>query len=75
MSIDLKYIDPECYGDEQDNRLHTVSGHMAGVAYNDLCKMIGGRWPDCRLETEAPKAHKFFMALFSEGDKTGDSNG
>lgn len=64
----LDYVDPE--SDEQDRRIHRVSGEMAGRAYNALCKMLGGRWPDCRIETYAPEAHEFFMTLFSEVQET-----
>lgn len=59
----LDYVAGECT-EEQDKRIKPVSGYMAGRAYNELCKMIGGRWPDCKIEEEAPEVHKFFMALF-----------
>lgn len=60
----LAYTDPESPNPEIDNRLHQVSGLRAGQAYNDLCRMIGGQYPDCRIQEEAPKAHAFFMAFF-----------
>lgn len=36
---------------------------MAGRAYNQICCMIGGRWPAYKLEEEAPEAHRFFMMM------------
>ena len=60
----LDYVDIEDCWTEQFAETHVVSAYMAGKAYNDLCKMIGGRWPDAKIEEEAPEAHKFFMALF-----------
>jgi hypothetical protein len=60
----LDYVDCECT-EEEDKVVKPVSGYMAGKAYNDLCRMIGGRWPDCKIQEEAPEAHKFFMALFT----------
>lgn len=62
----LAYTDPESPNPKVDNRLHTVSGLRAGEAYNDLCRMISGRFPDCRIQEEAPKAHEFFMAFFCQ---------
>lgn len=60
---DLAYVDPE-HSTEQDRIMTTVSGHMAGKAFNDLCKMIGGRWPDAKMQEEAPIAYNFFVKLF-----------
>lgn len=62
--IELSHIDPEA-AQPEERALHLVSGTSAGRAYNDLCRMLGGRWPDCRLEREAPVAHKFFRALMT----------
>jgi hypothetical protein len=59
----LAYTDPEASADE--NSLHIVSSLMAGRAYNSICKMIGGRWPDAKIQEEAPEAHDFFMAMFT----------
>lgn len=64
--IDLHHVDPECTG--QETELFAVSGYRAGVAYNALCRMVGGRWPDCRIEEEAPEAHHFFMAMLNPGN-------
>ena len=61
--MELDYIDPECTH-EQDKKIIPVSGYVAGKAYNEICKMIGGRLPDSKLEEEAPLAHEFFMTLF-----------
>lgn len=66
----LDYTDPESPSPETDNTLHTVSGLRAGEAYNDLCRMLGGQYPDCRIQEEAPKAHAFFMALFGVNKTT-----
>lgn len=63
IETELDYVDCECI-DEQDKRINHVSGFMAGRAFNDLCKMIGGRWPDARMQEEAPEAYAFFMKLF-----------
>jgi hypothetical protein len=62
---ELDYVDIECHTD-QDKAVHKVSGYMAGRAYNSLCKMLGGRWPDAMIQEEAPEAHEFFMTLFNE---------
>lgn len=67
-TLDLAYLDCEDTSPE-GNCVNTVSGYIAGTAYNDLCRMIGGAWPDAKLQNEAPIAHEFFMALF-----TSDSN-
>lgn len=47
-----------------DSKITEVSGYTAGVVYNELCRMIGGRFPDAKLEESAPAAHDFFMKLF-----------
>ena len=60
----LDYVDPEAPMYEGFDKVTAVSGYMAGKAFNDLCKMIGGRWPDAKMEREAPEAYKFFMELF-----------
>lgn len=59
----LAYQDPET---PDENRLYAVSALIAGRAYNSICRMLGGRWPDARLEQEAPEAHAFFMALIAQ---------
>jgi hypothetical protein len=59
----LAYVDCEC-DSAQDKALYTVSGFMAGKAYNELCSLLGGRFPDAKLENEAPTTHRFFMELF-----------
>ncbi|QBJ80552.1 hypothetical protein DKK66_20115 (plasmid) [Aquitalea sp. USM4] len=56
-------IDPECFS-AQDRKMTVVSGYMAGQAYNEICKLLVGNWPDARLQENAPFAHKFFMELF-----------
>lgn len=61
---ELAYTDPESPNPDVDNRLHQVSGLQAAKAYNDLCQMLGGQYPDCRIQEEAPKAHRFFMNFF-----------
>lgn len=60
---ELAYQDPEAMLGE--NRLHTVSTLVAGKAFNSLCRMLGGRWPEARMEQEAPEAYRFFMALLA----------
>lgn len=65
----LAYTDPESPNPLVDNKMHVVSGLRAGEAYNDLCQMLGGQYPDCRIQEEAPKAHAFFMALFGVKNK------
>lgn len=60
----LDYVDPECTA-AQETALHQVSGLVAGRAYNAICRMLGGRCPDARLQEEAPEAHAFFMALMT----------
>lgn len=57
----LAYTDPEVSAEE--NTVRRVSAFVAGRAFNDICRMLGGRWPDAKLEQEAPAAYKFFMAL------------
>ena len=59
----LSYSDPEA-PDEQ--KITEVSHFMAARAFNELCKMIGGRWPDAQMEQEAPEAYAFFMDLIDE---------
>ena len=56
------YLNPELF--EQESKVTLVSGYTAGKAYNEICKVIAGRWPDAVLEEEAPFAHEFFMKLF-----------
>ena len=62
----LSYVDPECT-EECHTKLTLVSGFKAGQAYNEICRLIGGYWPDCKLQEEAPNAHEFFMTLFGCG--------
>lgn len=62
--MNLDYIDPECTS-SQDQARHVVSGFMAAKAYDAICKMLGGRVPDARLQYAAPEAHAFFMAFFT----------
>lgn len=62
-AVDLAYTDPEAQPGE--NSLHTVSSLIAGQAFNSLCRMLGGRWPEARMEQEAPEAYRFFMALLA----------
>lgn len=69
-STPLNYVDCECTTD-QDKRLHQVSGFVAGLAFNELCHMIGGNFPDLRMQEEAPVAFSFFMKLFGEVSATG----
>lgn len=61
-SYDLAYTD--CEASAEENTLHVVSSLVAGKAFNSLCRMIGGRWPDAKIEQEAPEAYQFFVALF-----------
>ena len=63
MRTELAYQDPEAMPGE--NYLHTVSSLIAGQAFNSLCRMLGGRWPEARMEQEAPEAYRFFMALLA----------
>ena len=65
----LNYVDPECTED-QDKVIHSVSGFVAGKAYNEICVMVGGRFPDLKIQEEAPSAHKFFMSLFGISEET-----
>ena len=62
IKTDLNYVDPECT--KRETKISEVSAFMAGRAFNDLCKMIGGHWPDAKIEVEAPEAYAFFMKLF-----------
>ena len=57
----LAYTDPEATPEE--NTVRQVSALVAGKAFNEVCMMLGGRWPDAKLEQEAPTAHRFFMEL------------
>lgn len=62
--MNLQYIDSEAMLQNQDKKIHKVSGYMAGIAFNSLCKMIGGRWPNSKIEDQAPEAYEFFMKFF-----------
>lgn len=65
MRLSFVMDDPESLTDDgQDKNMTIVSGYTAGIAYNELCKMISGRWPDAVIQEEAPFAHDFFMKLF-----------
>ena len=35
-------------------------------AFNEICKLLGGRWPDAKMEQEAPNAYKFFVAMMEQ---------
>ena len=60
----LDYIDPEATMYDGFDKVTAVSGYVAAKAFNDICKIIGGRWPDAKMQQEAPEAYRFFMALF-----------
>lgn len=47
-----------------NSKITEVSSYTAALAYNELCKVICGRWPDAVIQEEAPFAHDFFMKLF-----------
>lgn len=64
MKLDYVNNDPEALYVEHDMLMTVVSGYTAGQAYNELCAMMGGRWPDAVIQEEAPFAHNFFMKLF-----------
>ena len=40
-----------------------VSSFLAGRAFNDVCRMVGGRCPDAVIQEDAPEAYAFFMKL------------
>lgn len=61
----LDYVDPEFYSKEE-RTLTTVSGLIAAKAFNDLCRMIGGRFPDAKMQKEAPLAYEFFIRLMGQ---------
>lgn len=42
------------------------TNELSGDAYNEICKLIGGNWPDCKIQEEAPKAHALFMLLLNK---------
>ncbi|MHD0644102.1 hypothetical protein ACYPKM_00530 [Pseudomonas aeruginosa] len=64
----LAYTDPEA--SISQNEIVAVSVLRAGEAFNDLCKMLGGRWPDARIEESAPVFHKFMSELLGFGAAT-----
>lgn len=57
----LAYTDPEA--SQEENTIRQVSALQAGQAFNELCRVLGGRWPDAKLEQDAPTAYRFFMEL------------
>ncbi|QHJ81689.1 MAG: hypothetical protein [Bacteriophage sp.] len=42
---------------------------LATDAYNELCRLIGGNYPDCKIQELAPNAHQLFMSLFRKESK------
>ena len=61
----LDYVDPGFYSKEE-RTLTTVSGLVAAKAFNDLCRMIGGHFPDAKMQKEAPLAYEFFTKLMGQ---------
>jgi len=64
IETELNYVDCECRPNER--KVTEVSAFMAARAFNELCAMLGGRWPDAKMQQEAPEAYAFFMKLFGE---------
>jgi len=41
------------------------ANELSGDAYNELCRLIGGNWPECKIQEDAPTAVALFMMLLS----------